>query len=374
VAQPAKPAAAAAGGAPDLLDLFGGGPVVTSSPAKPAAATSNGGGFMDDFLGGSSSSSNNGSGGGLFDGVQQQRASAPQQNLDPFGLNSSAPASSGGDLFSSMGSGSTKFGLAGCSPQVAGQLSALRAGPETILASDARVQVSLVRAAAPDAAVLALFISNKSGAPLQNVQLQFSLPHGLAVSFAGDSAAQTQQGASPGQHVIFAPSLAARQTVAQLASLTVRDLSAFSAAAGGLAVNNGSLSFSGLAAPLQFRSDLAVTDFIRPAAGIRTEQYGAAWKQLSDEVKAQARPTSCSSPADFMSRMGSGMHLHPVQTIGAENICADRLVVTQGGAVQQTAALVLVHGKVHSHIDLIVKAKSRELANLIAKQLAVVLK
>ena len=67
------------------------------------------------------------------------------------------------------------------------------------------------------------------------------------------------------------------------------------------------------------------------------------------------------------------MALFPVQTIGAENICAAR-VVTAAGAVNPAHALVLVHGKVHSHIDLIIKAKSRELAQTVAKQLAVVLK
>ena len=109
----------------------------------------------------------------------------------------------------------------------------------------------------------------------------------------------------------------------------------------------------------------------RPAV-IKTEQYGAAWKSLGQEVKSSVRSSSCTSSADFMACMQSQMGLHPVQTIGVENICAG---LPPNAASNAPANYVLVHGKVlPTHIDLIVKAAARDVAQNVAKQLAVVLK
>ena len=407
VTTPAKPAATSAATV-DLLDLFGSPAPAATKPAaqqqqqQQRSQPSND--LFDMMSGGGGGVSNVSSSAPLFDmqGMTQTQPSPSQQqankqpsNLmdDPFGFNSSSSSSSasssynggGGDLFTSLGEGSTKYGQAGCSGAISAQLSTLAklgGGAEAILASNSALQVSMVRLAAPDATVLALFVSNKSSAALQNVQLAFNIPQGLAVAVGGDAQAQSQL--QQQQQVLTLSHLGPRSTVTYLLSLSVQSLAVFAckpphapatAPAGFmLQLSDASLSFSGSgAAPLSLAIELPVSELLRPAQ-MKTDAYGQAWKSLTDEVKAMARPTTCTSPADFMSRMGGAMGFFPVQTIGAENICAARVVLAPGAQVPPAQALVLVHGKVHSHIDLIVKSKGRELAQAVAKQLAVVLK
>lgn len=371
---PAKPAASAA----DPLDLlFGGGAPapVQQQQNRPAAASSSGDLF--DMLGGGGAPA-------------PASSAAPALFDDPFGFGgsssngsaaaSSSPASSSGssDLFTSMGEGSTKFGFAGCSPAMSNALSAMQKGAENIVVTNPSLQVSVVRGTTPDATVLALFISNKSSAPIQGVQLSFSLPVGIALSYSGDGGAQIAQ-SGPAQQTIQMSQIASRSTMTHLLSLSLQSPSAFAAASSGAAgtAPAGSLRLqfqSSNSALTPFNLDLSPSEFLRPAP-MKTDAYGAAWKALTDEIKTQARPSTCNTSADFMARMtGSSMNFHAVQTIGAENICSARIVLAPGVPTQGSANLLLVHGKVHSHVELIVKGRGREMAAAVAKQLAVVLK
>ena len=95
---------------------------------------------------------------------------------------------------------------------------------------------------------------------------------------------------------------------------------------------------------------------------ITTPQFGAKWKVTRQEVKKTVSPTWCGSPAAYSSAMES-MHLHPVQTIGKEVICAGRYVADN--------SLVLVHGKLKpGAVDVTVRAASREIAQHIVKVLS----
>ena len=373
------PAAAKPASSADPLDLLFGGSApapVQSQQNRPAAASSSGDLF--DMLGGGSSAA-------------APASQAPALFDDPFGFGSSSngsaaassPASSSSsDLFTSMGEGSTKFGFAGCSAAMSNALSAMQKGAESIVVTNATMQVSVVRGMTNDATVLALFISNKSAAPIQGVQLSFSLPGGIALSYSGEAGAQIAQ-SGPAQQTIQMSQLAPRSTLTHLLSLSLQSPAAFAAASSGAAgtAPAGSLRLqfqSSTASLTPFNLDVAPSELLRPAS-MKTDAYGAAWKALTDEIKAQARPSTCNTSADFMARMTTTVGTPPVnffavQTIGAENICAARIVLAPGVATQGSSNLLLVHGKVHSHVELIVKGRGREMAAAVAKQLTVVLK
>lgn len=338
----------------DIFDMFGGAPVAapTQQPTQQSAQQPS-----------------------LFDAFAPAptTAAAPALMDDPFGFNTPAPQSQQqNDLFG-LGEGSTKYGAAGS--HLSAQLAGLQKGAEQTLISDARVQLTAYRAYSDAQTVVALFLSNKTAAPIANLVLAFTLPAGIAVNVVADAGAQVAPGhTAPNQQVISFASVAPRSTATQLVQLSVRDLSAFSPASGPLQVGNGSVAFAGLTSPpLSFSFDLTPADFLRPAP-MKTDAYGVAWKALNEETKGVARPTTCGTPAEFMSRVSAGLRAHPVQTIGAENICAARIIAAAGTQQQPNYFLVLVHGKVHSHIDLIVRSKSRELSAAVAKQLTVVLK
>jgi len=379
VAQPvaqAKPVAAASS---DSLDFLMGGssapaaaPAPAASPAKPAAASND---LFDLFGGGASAAP-----------VAAAPAASNAGDLfGSFGAAAPAPAASNGassggfDMFSQLGAGSASYGQAGASSEVSQQISALKSpSAEEIVVADSRVQVSLVKGSSASAAVVAFFVSNKTGAPLENVQVNFNLPLGMAVAWSGDAGVQTPGGSSPAQHVLLVPSLPPHRTAAKVASLVVRDLAAFNSAThGALAVASGSVLFSGLASPLAFTSELAPSLFLRPAA-IDPKVLGAAWAGLPAEVKGRAQPTTCSSSAQFMQRMSAALNVAAVQVIGAENMCAARLALAPpapGVAAAAPHADVVVYGKVlPTHVEITVKAKARELAGAIAKQVAAALR
>jgi len=359
-------------GSGDLLDLFGNTAPTTTAATSPAtaAAPSTSGADLFDMLGGGSTS------------VSAPAAASPTLSADdPFGFgvsSSSASSTSSGtspDMFAQLGEGSTKYGHAGASASIRTQLASWTASPagETTLLSESNMQLTSAKYYTPEAIVVALFLSNKTSSPTQDVSLAFNTNQGCNVKTSTDG--QGQVSTSANTHRVSFAQVGARTTVTILVELSVRDPSFASAAAGPLQLSNGQVSFG--STPHSFSVELAIFDFLRPAQ-MKTEQYGQAWKTLAEEVKAAARPSTISSSSEFMSRM-SGIQYFPVQTIGAENICAARIVglapaPAAAGALPPTSSLVLVHGKVHSHVDLIVRSKARDVSNTVAKALAVALK
>lgn len=386
VAAAPKPAPAAA----DPLDLLFGGSIAPTpvQQTQPQASSS---GDLFDMLGGGAPAaapqSQQQQPIGLFDSLSISTPVNSNPNGfnsspsvggslldDPFGFSSPAvsspPSSLGGDLFG-LGDGATKYGAAGS--HLTAQLASLKKSPmgEVTLINDARLQLTTYRGFTDQATIVVLFLSNKSPAPITNVNLAFNLPNGMAASITGDGGASVATNGN--QQVISFGQVPARSTVTQLVSLGVRELSAFAPTSGPFQLSAGSVSFAGAPAPFSFAVDLAISDFLRPAS-MKTDAYGQSWKSLSEEVKTVARPTTCNTPAEFMSRMEKSMNAFPVQTIGQENICAARIVAASGIALPPNQLLVLVHGKVHSHIDLIVRSKAKELSTAVGKQLAIVLK
>lgn len=88
----------------------------------------------------------------------------------------------------------------------------------------------------------------------------------------------------------------------------------------------------------------------------------------------QVRPSTCVTSPDFMGRLQAS-HFHSVQTIGQENICAARLVAQQYTSQSSNhPMLILVHGKVTTHVDLIIRSKHKEFSQAMNKVLTPLLK
>ena len=282
-------------------------------------------------------------------------------------------AAAGGDPASSPTNAASAFGLSSASPAIQAQLAPLpKSSPMDVVAgSDARLQVSYIKAYGRESTTIALFLSNKTQQPVPNVTLSLSIPPGLSGNFTGEPTPQARPGATPGTHNVVYVSLAPSQTASLLINLSVRELTFLASptlSVGGQAVAAGG------GAPLSFSVPLELSDMVRPAEGMTTAQYGGFWRQYTDEAKVAIRPSSVTQPPDYMARIAQQVRLFPVQTIGQECIAAGKLVspATQVGAANLA---LFVHGKVAAGgVDVIVRSKSVPLSQALVKQLTNVLK
>ena len=298
--------------------------------------------------------------------AQQQRPAPAGGLADLFGSPAPAPAPSSASPFDVFGGGSNEaLGYAAASPQVKSQLESLpkHSANDTVIASNAQLQISFLKLFAPDSIKVALFVSNKGATPISNVQMTITLPNGLSVTFAGDQT-QTRAGQHPGSQVITIPVIPPKGTQSVIVSAIVREFSFLQSTMG----VSGQIGFAGIQAPLGFNIGLEVTDLLRPAP-MNTAQYGQYWKQYTDEAKAVVKPTAVTAPQEFMNRITNIMRLHPVQTIGVENIVSGRLVAPPTAMGAQNL-LLFVHGKVAAgQVELTVRSKSVPLSQAILKQL-----
>jgi AP-4 complex subunit epsilon-1 len=317
----------------DILDLFG-----VSSSSQPMQ-----------------SGNNNNNSGDLFG----------------FSSHSTAPSSNGGGFLDNFGldNGSTGavLGAAAMSPAMHQQLDSLTKSPanDVVLASDEKLQISAFRALGAESTTIALFLSNKSAANIGGLTLTVQLPAGLSISTSSDIQSQSRNGNIPNQQVITLAAIQAKTTATQLITFQCRDASFLASPLSAA----GQLNYQGGAAALNFNLTLELPDFIRPAV-MSTQQYGAYWKQYNEESKVSIRPSTVSSCEDFKQRISGILHIHPVQTIGQENITAGKLV---GPPVSGGVGLfVFIHGKVAAaggQVDCIVRSKLPALSQATAKYL-----
>ena len=313
-------------------------------------------------------------------------AGPPRSSGGPLDLLASSPPPAGGaatggfDLLGGAGESgapsspaASQYGLSSASPAIQAQLAPLpKSSPLDVVAgSDARLQVSYIKAYGREATTIGVFLSNKTQQPVPNITLSLSIPPGLSGNFTGEPTPQARPGAAPGTHNVVYAALAPSQTASLLINLSVRELTFLSSAT--LAVN-GQVQVPSGGAPVAFSVPLDLSDMLRPAEGMTTAQYGGFWKQYTDEAKVAIRPSSVTQPPEYMQRVGGMVRLFPVQTIGQECIAAGRLVspATQVGAAN---LMVFVHGKVAGGgVDVIARSKSVPLSQALVKQLQMVLK
>lgn len=300
-AAPAPVSSMSPAAATPLDALFG------STPQQaPAPTAQSGSGDIFEILG-SSIPANNPAPISVSNVAKSPAASyAAPEPSDPFSalMGTPAPASSASPAFSSpsgnIGDLSNfgavasveRVGAANMSAQFNIQLSSLdksNQGQDQVLLNDQRVHISSYRAYASDATLLVLFITNRTGIPLQNVSINLTLPHHVHVQCNGDPAPSLRAGTSANQQILFFPAIQAKQTCTQLISLQVKEL---------VFVNqpipfqiHGNVVFSGQAAPLNFSCAVELIDFLRPMT-MKTEQYGALWKQYTEEVKSSVRSST----------------------------------------------------------------------------------
>lgn len=306
------------------MGMFGGGAPASSAPAPVSNNNSMGGMDFDIFGGGGTA------------------VPAPA-SLDPF----------------AMGQSSAE-GSAGMSGQAKQKLAQFQlAGEETKLASNSTVAVSTSTYVGPTSTCVAVFVTNKSGGPLQNVRLMLQQAAWFNFQFDGDAAQRQSQN---GQALVGIGSLAPGATSTQLVLIQCTQV-----------VQNtqipAQLSWQG-SQPQNLSINISLVDLLRPLT-INTGAFGNLWKQLPGGAQVKfALRSSCTSPPDFMARMKDKMHIHPVQTIKAENICAGTLVSAQ----QQSSLLCLVHGKMSAEgILVLVRSAHPAFSQALQRELQAVL-
>jgi len=238
-------------------------------------------------------------------------------------------------------------------------------GDEQILLSDANMQVSAIKCLGGEKTVVCVFVSNKTNSPLPAGDLQVA-GDVFTVEVESDAAVQPRAGANNAV-VVSLPSLRPHQTLTLLLSLALRPASLPLASAGAFSLSL-SLSHSAMVVGLN------AVEMVR-AAPIASQAYGQHWKTHNKEAKVQVRLSCVHNSAEFMSRVRSELHMHPVQTIGQENIVAGRVLVAAPSPV-----LCLVHGKVTgdgvnpAQLDVIVRSQSSELTHALTKAITAAMK
>eukprot|EP00455_Lapot_gusevi_P047326 TRINITY_DN637_c0_g3_i4.p1 TRINITY_DN637_c0_g3~~TRINITY_DN637_c0_g3_i4.p1 ORF type:complete len:1210 (-),score=506.44 TRINITY_DN637_c0_g3_i4:151-3717(-) len=340
----------------DLLDLaLGSSPSPAPRPAAPAAPAAS----SVDLLAG-------------FSSPAPAPAPAPVASVaDPLDLlMSPAPAAPAAapaaslDLLGSLGLGVAaapviQQGLAGASELIRnkwGQLSQ-KEEKETLLASqEGELVVTCLKAWQDSSLLVAVFITNlQPQTSIQGALLQLAWPAGLQAGLESHPAARAQN------NVLVLPTLEGGATFTQLINLTGQNIAAGKALANG-AVNGAVAYMDGRQnrKQLAFRVPLPLSDLLRPVP-LNTQQFGVGWKQHSQEVRFALAQTSVNSSAEFMNRIRQ-LRLHPVETIGAENIAAGKLALS---AAQP--ALCFIHGKVKpSGLDIIVRSSDKDFSTVLA--------
>ena len=186
---------------PRQVDLLGG---LVPEPAQPKPVAAGGFGGPTaalDLLAGSPSPPPGGGGG-------------------PLDLLAAAGNGSGGDVNAPM------YGLSTAPPAIQGQLASMaKSHPmDVMVLSDARVHVSYIKAYGGESTSIAVFISNKTQTPINNVTVPLSIPPGLSGNFTGEPTPTARPGAAPGTHNVLYGVLGGGQTVALLMNLSVREL------------------------------------------------------------------------------------------------------------------------------------------------------
>jgi hypothetical protein len=75
---------------------------------------------------------------------------------------------------------------------------------------------------------------------------------------------------------------------------------------------------------LSVQLPINIGDLLRPVP-FSTDDFREAWEGLGDGHTIEVGPTSVKTTAEFMKRIGQDLHLHPIQAIGSECICAGQL-------------------------------------------------
>jgi len=75
---------------------------------------------------------------------------------------------------------------------------------------------------------------------------------------------------------------------------------------------------------LSLQLPINIADLLRPVP-FSTDDFREAWEGLGDGHNIQVGPTTVKTTAEFMKRIGQDLHLHPIQAIGSECICAGQL-------------------------------------------------
>lgn len=338
--QPAQPTQQAP---TDLLgDLFGsGGPAPTPQPEPQPAPVND---LLGDLFGATPQPDTVTAGNMDTSNVVGNLSLSTSPGLTPTPVTTPAVSASRidhTDLFGITSQPEMKTGAAAMNPTIATHISKFprsSVNDDTILDTPA-LQLSTYNVVAPTSTFVMLFITNKQPTELKNIQLKLQSPQCFEVKLEGDPA--RRQTANQLTTIII-PSLAGRTTSTQMVMLQCIHMSAIQ-----IRQLRGQVAWPGTGNQ-NFVVPLSITDLLRPLP-IQTAQFGGLWKQLPKpaEVKFGLLTPAVTSSQEYMSRMRSRVHIHPVQTVGQENICAGTLVAAQ----KNVNLVVLVHGQLVTNND-----------------------
>jgi len=339
---PKQPTKAAPAPQPAALDLFGDMSASTPAPEPaPAPKQPDGIDFLNNMFGGGGSNNN-----------------APSSGGNDFMGMGSAPSSGGGlDLFGGGGSApAASYGSAAMTPGIAQKIQQFPKSSSTDikLVDTPQLQLATYNVIAPSSTFVMLFVSNKSQGALNKVEIKLQSPQCFRVQLQGDNA---QRRTANKLTNIIIPSLAAQATSTQMVMLQCQHMSAVT-----IKSLRGQVSWQGVG-PQPFAVTINTPDILRPLP-IQTQQFGAFWKKCgkNSEVKFGMK-SPINSSADVIHRIKNVVHIHHVQTIKTENICAGTLVSNK----REASMACLVHAKLQQGgIIVLVRSASQQYSRLVA--------
>lgn len=184
------------------------------------------------------------------------------------------------------------------------------------LAGDANLEVHVAKVLLPEEMCMLITVLNKAGAATNGTVIQVDPPRNFQTQCMSEPPSDIQN------NRIGFSTVPEHSQVHAVVQMAMSELSPSMAMRGQISYMLGGANKS-----LSFQTQLSVTDLIRPCQ-MSTPQFGQTWESLGDGRQLVVRPTSVNSTMEFMRRVGNIIHMHPVETIDQECICAGRLAGT----------------------------------------------
>jgi hypothetical protein len=212
------------------------------------------------------------------------------------------------------------------------------------------MEVHVAKVLQQDQTSVLITIANVSSAATNGTVVQIDPPRNFRTSYNSDPPA-----ADVSQNRITFSSVPERGQVLVVAQMQLASLSPSMMMRGQI-----SYMLGGANKTLSFQLGLQSTDLLRPAP-LNTQQFGQTWESLGNGHSLVVKPTSVKSTQEFMQRVSGSLHLHPVETIQSECICAGRLIASD--------TLCLIHADVKgmSELDITCNSQNSTLAEMLSR-------
>jgi len=246
----------------------------------------------------------------------------------------------------------TNFNKITLPPNLQNQMESAEKSHESnkLLIEDTRIAISYYKVFRQEDVLLVLFISNKSPAQLNTVNITLKLPTNLTVMYGGDPGPFVQN------NVISYSYIVPQSTIFTTLSFKLKDYAVSMSLS---AILTYSTEKPKQEYQLSFAIPILIIDLLRPIK-TSTDQFAEKWKQTTQEKKLKLKSATVTTPTELMAKLQNQLHLFPVKIIDIEAIACGKLAGSQD--------ICLVHGKISAGpvIDVTIRTRDRVFTESVA--------